>query len=608
MFRHFLLLTVICLLTFFAGLGRSAIGDSDEAFYAESAREMIESGDWVTPHYNYEYRFQKPVFYYWLVATTFYVAGADEAAARFPSALAGLALALLTYACGRRWFSARVGLLAGVIVATSFGYFTIARNALPDLPLAFFIVLATWTLIEGMLGPARDERAPGAVAPSGWQPSARAWLLLSAAAMALGVLTKGPVAIVLPLIVVLPLAVLERLDWRPSARGWFGVRWSDLALGSAVFLVIALPWFLAMVGTHGTAYLNRFFIGENLERFATERYNERRSIAFYVPIILGGLAPWSPFLFLWTPAALKWLRRERTLSRVEWRAVLWAAVPFLFYTLSVGQQPRYILPILPPLALLVSRTILARIAGTVKGEAGDASVGVGVAAGATARALSNAPSSGSPAASAAGGRRRSLGLAVCGTFSALIFILLAVLLYRARPLLFALSPTSGLISTLVIVSSGVGLAVVAWFGRATLIPTALATASIATLLALHYSVYSAAGLEPVQRMARLFAEERHANEPSGTYKAFVRNLVFYTGVKQTDLVDEREAVDFLSQSQRVLCVMTEDDLVPLERSHGLRLRRLGAVSYFNPSGVRLRTLLSPEPERDLETVWLVSNQ
>ena len=83
-FRHCLLLTAICLATFFAGLGRSAIGDSDEAFYAESAREMVESGDWVTPHYNYEFRFQKPILYYWLVSATYRVWGIGEAAARFP--------------------------------------------------------------------------------------------------------------------------------------------------------------------------------------------------------------------------------------------------------------------------------------------------------------------------------------------------------------------------------------------------------------------------------------------------------------------------------------------------------------------------------------------
>jgi 4-amino-4-deoxy-L-arabinose transferase-like glycosyltransferase len=568
-FRHFLLLTAICLLTFFAGLGRSAIGDSDEAFYAESAREMIESGDWVTPHYNYEYRFQKPVLYYWLVATTYFAAGTNEAAARFPSALAGLALTLLTYFGGRRWFSERIGLLAGVIVGTSFGYFYIARASLPDLPLAFFIALATFTLIEGALGPPdSSDAARGATSAS-----RRRWLLASGAAMALAFLTKGPVGIALPLIVVLPLALLEGKNWRPSREGWFGVRWTDMLLAGVVFLVIALPWFFAMVGTHGTAYLNRFFIGENLERFATERYNERRSFGFYIPIVLGGLGTWAPFVFLWIPFGLKWLRRERKLSQVEWRVVLWAMVPFLFYTLSIGKQPRYILPILPPLALLVGRTILDRIA----------------------RCSTN-------------GQRRNVWLAVCASFSALILIILAVLLYRARPLLFALSPASGMISTWVIVISGLAIAATAWFGRASLLPAALAGSSIAALVALHYSVYSAAGLEPVQRMARLFAEERRAAEPSGTYKAFVRNLVFYTGVKQTDLVDEQEAVEFLKQPHRVLCVMTEDDLVPLERSSGLRLRRLGAVSYFNPAGVRLKTLLSPEPERDLETVWLVSNQ
>src|SRR5581483_5048475 len=158
-FRHCLLLLAICLLTFFAGLGRGAIGDSDEAFYAESAREMIESGDWVTPHYNYEYRFQKPILFYWLAAGSYRAAGVGEAQARFPSALAGLALTLMTFFCGRRWFDGRVGLLAGAIVATSFGYFSMARTALPDLPLAFFIALATWTLIEAVYRPPRTSTA-----------------------------------------------------------------------------------------------------------------------------------------------------------------------------------------------------------------------------------------------------------------------------------------------------------------------------------------------------------------------------------------------------------------------------------------------------------------
>ena len=152
-------MTALCLVTFFAGLGRSAIGDADEAFYAQSAREMVEQGDWITPHYNYEYRFQKPVFFYWMVAVAYSVTGITESAARFPSALAGLALALMTWAIGRRWVGPSVGVVSGAIVATSFGYFTIAHASLPDLPLAAFITLATWALFEAGV-PALDATAP----------------------------------------------------------------------------------------------------------------------------------------------------------------------------------------------------------------------------------------------------------------------------------------------------------------------------------------------------------------------------------------------------------------------------------------------------------------
>src|SRR5918993_3370300 len=124
-------LLLLAALTFFTGLGRGAITDSDEAFYAESAREMVASGDWLTPHYNYEPRFQKPVLYYWLTSATYLVTGPSELGARLWAAIAGLGLVLVTAAAGRRWYDETTGLLAGAIVATSFGYFSIGRMALP---------------------------------------------------------------------------------------------------------------------------------------------------------------------------------------------------------------------------------------------------------------------------------------------------------------------------------------------------------------------------------------------------------------------------------------------------------------------------------------------
>lgn len=564
MSRHVLILGLVCFLTFFAGLGRGAIGDSDEAFYAEAAREMVHSGDWLTPYYNYELRFQKPILFYWFVAAAYKAAGVGEAAARFPSALSALGLALLTYLCGRRWFDASTGFLAATIVGTSFGYFSIGRLSLPDLPLAFFIAAATWGLIEGVGSPLAD--------PAITTGRRRAWLAFAAVMMGLGLLTKGPVAIALPVIALVPVWWRERRARTPGeAVAWRPGLFEAVLVGALVVLVAA-PWFAAMLQHHGLAYIHRFFVDENLERFATDRYNEPRPFWFYVPIALGGLMPWSPFVLLWLPTWLRAFRRERLVTRAEWRAILWAAVPFVFYSLSIGKQPRYILPMLPPMALLMARSVIARLP--------DAHVRL----------------------------PRQTALAWCGTLSALILFTLGLLLHRARPLLFALSPSLALVCTGIIMVGAVSVLVASWSHRRWALPVTLTAASIATLLSLHYSVASAADLEPVQRMARAFAAVYQGHEPSATHRVFVRNLVFYTGVKQTDLVEPAEVVEFLQQPMRVLCIITRDDLERLSRNYQLHTRTLGVVQYFNPSGVRLRTLLWPDPARDLETVLLVTNR
>jgi hypothetical protein len=300
-------LCTLALVAFVTGLGRAAISDSDEAFYAEAAREMVASGDWITPYYNYETRFQKPILYYWLAAAAFSLGGVSEAAARLPSALSGVGLVLIAWTVGRRWYGGRVGWYAGLITATSFGYFPMARLSLPDLPLAFFIVLTTWAGFEAI------EAADAG-------KSARSWLLLVAAGSALGMLMKGPVGLALPVMVLAPSLVLGR---RPGTR-LVPFTVTDLALAGATFLALAVPWYAAMAGVHGVAYLYRFFVGENLERFATDRYNEPRSVLFYVPIVVGGLLPWSSFLGLWPREAAGTLRRGWPREARAWWLVFWA--------------------------------------------------------------------------------------------------------------------------------------------------------------------------------------------------------------------------------------------------------------------------------------------
>ena len=187
-------LLLLSALTFFLGLGRPAITDSDEGFYAEAAREMVESGDWLTPHFNYEDRWQKPALYYWLTAVLFTIFGPSEWGARAWSALSGAGLVVLTWAIARRLTGDhRTAWLAGAVTATCFGCFLMARLALPDLPLAFLITLT--------ISAALDRR----------------WGLAGAAAGA-GFLAKGPLALVVPAIVLLP------LWWRQRAARARGPR------------------------------------------------------------------------------------------------------------------------------------------------------------------------------------------------------------------------------------------------------------------------------------------------------------------------------------------------------------------------------------------------
>ena len=216
--RSFLPVLLLASVSFIASLGRGAIADSDEAFYAESSREMVESGDWLTPHFNYEPRFQKPILYYWLTAAAYEATGPTEFSARVWSALAGIGLVLLVTACGRRWFDETTGLLAGAIAATSFGYFALARMALPDLPLAFFTTLAIWAAFVATLERERHSRR---------------WLLLAAAAAALGFLTKGPLALIIPALVVVPVLLIERRS--------FNIRIADVAVALLLFVGLAAP-------------------------------------------------------------------------------------------------------------------------------------------------------------------------------------------------------------------------------------------------------------------------------------------------------------------------------------------------------------------------------
>ncbi|MEZ5288528.1 MAG: glycosyltransferase family 39 protein [Vicinamibacterales bacterium] len=549
-------LILLSALTFLVGLGRGPISDADEAFYAESAREMVASGDLLTPHYNFEPRFQKPVLYYWLTAATFAVTGPGEAAARFWAALSAIGLVLITAACARRWFDDGVALLAGAIVATTFGYYSVGRMALPDLPLTFFITLAIWA---GWLVTLEQDRF-----------HAR-WVMLAGAALGLAFLTKGPVGVIIPVLVVVPVALIERRSLNVGVR--------DVLVALVVFAAIGLPWYGAMWLRHGTPYLEGFFLGDNLERFATDRFNERRAWWYYVPVLMGGMLPWTPLaLHLERTGGWRFLTRRRDIGTLELRLLLWAALPLLFYALSVGQQPRYILPVLPPLAILLAVSVLERTRDWRSLDGARVFV------------------------------RRSPTVALGGVLAGLLLIVLALLLWRAWPLLIHVHDVYTMAAAITIGLAGAGVAGVGLSGGWRQTPIALTLAAAVTFPALQFGALSASGQGPVEQAARIVTASRTAGELIGTHQVFVRNLVFYTHERTVDLITDEQLASFLNQDAPVIAVARADAIARFEQTTGRSLKHLAEIPYFNEAGIRLRTLIWPDPEHDIERVLVVTNR
>ncbi|HEX7778957.1 MAG TPA: glycosyltransferase family 39 protein, partial [Vicinamibacterales bacterium] len=533
-------LLLLCSLTFLAGLGGPAITDSDEAFYAEAAREMVASGDWITPHFNEQERFQKPILYYWLTAATYSVAGINETTARLWAALSGVGLVLVTFGVARRWYGDGPGLIAGAITATTFGAFWMARQALPDLPVTFFVTVATWALIEAVQ-PMRQPGSQEARAPG----SRRTWLLLASAAMALGLLTKGPVAVALPIGIAALLVLWERRG--RGGQRWLAVSAGDLGLAALVFVVVAAPWFAAVTMVHGVDYLFRFFVGENVERFATARYNEPRPIYFFVPIVLGGLVPWTPFLLLWIAPLGRWLRRRRDLSGTERRLVLWGLVPFVFYSISIGKQPRYILPCLIPLAILLAATLWRFVRPDRPAPRDALWTGAGVLMGAT-------------------------------------MMLVGASVLRARPMLTAVDPAWSPAGPFVMIGCGALSIVAAVFLSPRIALGTLTASAAATLVAIQASVLSPGRPEPVETVAAA-VRAQGPNQTICTCGAFTRNLIFYAHNRTVVGETEADAQRFLEQGDRALVVLDALVLERIQQMAGRRFPRLVEVSYLNTNAL-----------------------
>ena len=310
---------------FFQFLGRLPLIDPDEGRYIEIPREMLERGDFVTPMLNYVKYFEKPPLHYWLNAFSLSVFGENEFAARFAGTLCGLLTVLLTYYLGRALLGRRTGLYAATLLGTAGGFLVQARINFTDMTLTFLLSAAFACFALAIR--------------EGEQRRARYYYLFYLF-MALAVLAKGLIGIVLPGAVIFLYCL--------CTKKWSILREMRLFSGGALFLLVSAPWFV-LVSLRNPEFPQFFFIHEHFQRFLTTVHHRYQPIWFFLPVLLGTMLPWSPFI----PAALKKGWRERGSQAQTLFLLLWAGVIFAFFSKSDSKLIPYILPVFPPLALLI---------------------------------------------------------------------------------------------------------------------------------------------------------------------------------------------------------------------------------------------------------------
>ncbi len=341
-------LVVLGLPIFLLGLGSPALYDPHESLYAEVAREMVVRGDWLTPHLNGTRYLDKPPLSYSLIGIAYMLFGVSEFAARLPIALAGLGGVLVTLGIGQRLFAGRSGVLSGLVLTTSVGYFVFSRQLLPDMIFAFFTTLSFYGFLR-------------AVEQAGRQS---AWGILAYVSLALAVMTKGFLGF-FPLAVMTIYLVL--LGQRHALRALIS------PYGGLLCLLLIVPWHL-IVGWQNEGYLWHYFANEHFLRFLGRRH-PIDFVALPLPIfflvLFLWLLPWSPYLGLAIPR--KWPRRAKPLSREDAGflfLLLWAGMWLCFFSLSRARLPQYSLPAMPALALLIGNRLDQQFSGNAPATQG----------------------------------------------------------------------------------------------------------------------------------------------------------------------------------------------------------------------------------------------
>jgi 4-amino-4-deoxy-L-arabinose transferase-like glycosyltransferase len=329
-----LLLAGFCAFLFFYGMGQFGLIGADEPRYAQVAREMLERHDFITPVLNGHPWLEKPPLYYWQAMLAYSALDVSDVSARIPSAIDATVLVIAVYLFFRR-FRRGVEVDAALITASSAGLVGYARAASMDMALA-----ATF--------------AAGMLAWWAWRESdKKIYLALFYVLMALGTLSKGPVAPFLAVVVIVLFAIMVREPKLIIKTLWLP--------GVVLFCAIALPWYIA-VQVRNPQFFREFILEHNLARFSSDLYHHREPFWYYLPVTALALLPWVTFVIAAFSVSVRvwWGEPKSTHSEpdydIQFRifACCWLVVPVVFFSFSQSKLPGYILPAIPAGAVLLA--------------------------------------------------------------------------------------------------------------------------------------------------------------------------------------------------------------------------------------------------------------
>jgi len=320
--RYALLLAALASLLYFFKLGSFSLYDAAETTYGEFVKNILNSGDWLTLHYNGGIIFDKPPLFYWLAAGLSKLIGFNEWAMRFWAALCGVLTVLTTYALGKKFYNERTGFLSGIIVMTAFQFLVQSRIAELDIVLTLFMTLSLYFWYNWYS--AGNKRS----------------LLIAFIPLGLGMLIKGLLAVALP-----ACAVFLFLLFKKELKKFLDIRF---LLGFLVILVIGLPWYIAEYLVHGKVFLDFAFGFLFLSRFQGAVSGHAGPWYYYFFALLLGFAPWSQFI----PLGL-WQFFKNRKTDPALLSLCFIIPAFIVFSIAQTKIPNYILPLYPFLAIMV---------------------------------------------------------------------------------------------------------------------------------------------------------------------------------------------------------------------------------------------------------------